>query len=403
MILVSSGKAQELNILRYPVNALSLGMGNAVSVSQNNNIFAMLANPAQAAAQFVNEWGGAYSNSSWISAKLEPEYSYSIKNVAGICGLNIQRISEQLPNITFAFGYARLNVEEPKMKISDIYGDMYMTSMPYELSNQFTLSAAYRNKFCLAIGVTIKDIRSYRWFDYSTGKELDGSVKLFDYGMHFSLPVTSYSNMVFDLGTESNTQLKPLCNIAAGFAILNTGEQYFSYNSSPDLFPLPRIATAAWSIALGADLLWRGTELKAIKFEYASDARGRLLKKTSGKAPEYDSWPGNLNYWKNSVLGQGAPDVENSVGWSVHLAELLSFYGGHQTGALAYSTGFSWGIHSLGVVKLLQLFGCPVSQATIWGSVLLGSNFEYTYSRIQQPDSLTDGVEYQDFSLRFSF
>jgi len=261
-------------------------------------------------------------------------------------------------------------------------------------------------------GTVIERFDAEEWFNMlGIGIHLDYPVTVsFGYSRKsitsIMLPEEETKTTAYDLGLllGYTHDLHPFdVRISTSFVIRNVGDgiQYF-VAFGPD--PLPREAVWGYELSAGYTMEREQLRMRFFQADWTLEAQDILVEAGGGGGTwfKYTSWPGNISFIDNVVLGRNDEQIVIRQGIRLHVMEILTVGRGKFEGRSwsdIQTSGYS--VSSQGILKLMDLiFDHPIISR-------VNDRVTITYSNAslnaESPEHPLSGTTYQDLSIQFSW
>jgi hypothetical protein len=181
----------------------------------------------------------------------------------------------------------------------------------------------------LSLGYTYKHI----YFDGGPGIQVGPVVNddyqsssAYDLGLILTIPCADLYNKAAATELKWFGTIVPAFNISLGTTMLNIGDtmEFWGFSSR-----LPRQAKIGYGLSLELTGALRSQAIRFLRFDWACEAED-ILTDLSRSDAEYRSYPGNIKFWNNVILGKTDGEVIINNGLSLALFEFLEFRWGRR-------------------------------------------------------------------------
>lgn len=380
-ICFSQGEAA-VPFLLLQTSAESHGMGYATVAHITDEPMAFTTNPAHLGMQSFNEhFSIGYNYSDWL-----PSFNLDLwARTFGITsGFNLNKLNPDFPSVHVGFGYSNIFLD---------YGDFIKTdpSSPepirvfssYDYANLFSIGIGYEYFAKISAGLTYKNIVS----KLAEEKKYEGRAHAFDFGLLIDVPV-----LKLILNSEKNLfelspNYSPFFNLSLGFANNNytSGTIYYVDPSQAD--PLPRFARVGIGVNLG--LYDTKMDWKPFSFKWTREKNDMLVTKRIEGQWRYQYGLGDINFFREVILGRTNELTDRLTGWELNLGEVISIYGGRfdeddNHGNRHFSTT-GWGLNTKGIKKLFMNSTSPEITNDFLRFIMNNVDFRFIHTEIK-PD-----------------
>ncbi len=391
--------AQVFTSLRIPSNAEMMGMGFASVAHITDNPSAINFNPAHLGLQSLNNNVIALSTNyiDWMRRYREGMYIRSI-TLSG--GVNLQKYFPKLPHIAVGLAYTNTRMNVGHDGVYDGYGqvisDIYDA---HEESNQITISSACDYYVRLSGGITYKRAKMNYY--------VPGSADLYDWGVILNIPVVEIVDQATEKPILLSRGLAPFLDITIGAARCNLGGDA-PVTSSPHSSYQPRYASEGIEYDLGFTYTKNDITIRPISFAWTTEANCQLANLSYDYSKPlpwgYKSGMGNINFFKEVILGTGNVNTDKLKGWELGFFDMVMMYGGSFTeddyhgGRNFLTSGI--GFRMSGLIKTLASFDKEMLSSDILNILNhfdLKINSSIVYGKKYYP--VMDGMRYYSLNL----
>jgi len=170
------------------------------------------------------------------------------------------------------------------------------------------------------------------------------------------------------------------------------------YTGQAQADPLPRQAKIGFDLNLGIRMILNNVETDLFKLQLSSEANDLLIKRDPDGKSEYQSFPGDINLYKNIISNESTSSVINRHGFAFDIVEIakLSFGKFEGNGFVATNT-FGYDISFRGILKLIS----GVNSSERVNRILPHFDLIYSWSEIKtdKPNHPINRTKYHSISL----
>jgi len=377
-------------------------MGETSIAIDTDNPLASIFNPAHLGMQSLNTYFSAGINTSdWLpSFNLDLKYkTYAING-----GLNLGKHFGFSPDLSIGLGYSHVYFDEGEQEII-ITGETDPTPLglfryhPYESSDQWTIGIGMNYWVRISAGLTFKHITSKRSLEpWSTST---ASVNAVDYGMLLDIPVTEILSRSLQSSFEIYPHINSILDLSLGFSRNNLGDKVIYRTQDPG-DALPRTARIGIGFDIGAlyeveDLKW-----KIFSFKWTVEANDLLVRRlpdTTMYRWAYQENFGDINFFKDVILGNSNSKTKKGKGWELNFFEFAYVRSGRYEGTKGSlgvnTTGF--GIRLTGIFKALSVLNPRIKSDKTVNFI-----FKHLDIRYNQSTYDSDGTKFNGINLLFT-
>ena len=394
----SLSQTTALQFLVIPTNAEMIGMGYASVAHITNNPAALTFNPSHLGMQCLDNEVASFGTNyfDWL-----PTYRLDMwtRTFTATAGLNLKKYYPKLLPLSIGLSYANTHMNYGKFIITTPTDpDGLLTLDKYDESNQITLSVASEYYVRGSIGYTYKHITSH-YPESSTAN-------LYDVGLLVDVPVISIISKITDKPITLSNDMSPFCNFSVGLSKSNLGQESVSYADTAQKDAIPRYARAGIECAFGLYYFKDGFSWIPFSFKWTIEANSSLAPFSYGfatKQLEYRSGLGDINFFKEVILGKGNKETEKLKGWELNFYETVYLYGGSFTedperGGRNFTTG-GYAIRLSGMLKTIVIFEPEVFENKFMKYLLNHIDIKFNKSTINAGESWTPLVGTKYYSL----
>lgn len=391
------------------------GMAGISASVLTDNATAPIANPGQLGLQSLTNYFSASTyapKTQWLPQFQQSDLTYLSSSVNA--GINLRRVIPLPIPVSIGFGYSHIFLNLGKYTYQPPGPDPELIFEAYEKSDNFTFGVGVDYFIQAGIGFTSKSVKSvlFPFTTQSIGVVGIEEVSTNDFGIIAHIPVFG---IVSKLRSEPLTifpNTEPLFDIILGYARTNLGDKGVTYfpNEPPD--PLPRAATIglSWKAGLISHTVPQGWEV--VSFTIAREAQDILVNRfpevidsNTGFTVQPAGWDyqngfGDLQFFKNLILGEGYPEVWLRKGWQASVGEFMIVRGGslHAPGLDYTSEGFAFRLS--GVLKFVSFLTRGNVSASLYRFALDHLDLQYDHASESQSDGgPRSGTTYNGLNL----
>ena len=332
-------------------------MGEVSVANLTDDPVASMANPAHLGMQgLINvSWGGS-NYSKWLPGFSVSDLRYKTFAVNG--GINIQKAFDSPLEIGIAAGYSRvyLNLGEFVRTLND--PTPIGTFHAYETSDQYSLGVGINYWFRASAGITSKYIVSKLAPAGAAGPDSGiASLNSYDYGLLLDVPVVEIFSRLQEAPVQVLPNVTPFLDVVFGFSKNNLGNAKVVYLDLAQSDPLPRYARIGIGFDFGLTYEKDGSKWKPFSFKWSREANDILVRRFSDGSWEYRNGLGDINFFKEVILGNTNPETIRKTGWEFNFFELMYVRGGRfeedpNRGNRRFSTS-GFGLRLTGLARFL--------------------------------------------------
>lgn len=401
----AQGGITAIPFLQLPTSAEMYGMGYTSVALTSSDPMISFYNPAQLGMQsFNNNISVGYNSSDWL-----PGYhqGYKLTSFALTGGIDLGKYIKEIPPISIGFGYSNLKLNFG----SFLHGDGYGAIGSYDKTDNFTLSAGVDYYVRASLGFTYKHVFSKLGGRVKINgilKEPSATADLYDWGVFIQAPLFPILEKTMDRPFKINQNIYPVFDLTFGFSNSNLGKNSIYYISSEQADPLPRTARSGIGALAGFKYEAGGVSIMPLSAKWSVEANDVLVKPKNPHGWEYQSGFGDINFFKEVILGKTNYETEKLKGWELNFFETISLYGGRfeedlDMGARHFNTN-GWSIRSSGVFKVLRIIFPDLLGNNVLSYTLNHLDFRYSTSeaKTDNPYSPLNKVKFSTFNVMFN-
>jgi hypothetical protein len=329
------------------------------------------------------------------------EISYDAKSF--LLGYRLNRKSP----IGLEVGYTRVHIDLGEQIITGEEGpDVLERFHSWEEAHVLTLAAGFDHLLKVGVGANVTWIKSNLVPVLSHVPEImpaSARATAFDFGITANLPIIEAMAKWQNTRVEIYPGFRPILAIATGYSQSNIGGK-IKYIDAAQADPLPRTARIGLSINAGLEVFDNEAVWRVVSFEGLHEAEQLLVRSRVGEDVDYARFLGDINLWKNVILGESGPLVITKRGWELNILEIFSIRNGRHEdplGKLYYDTE-GMGVSLSGVLKLIRFFAPQLKHNCTFRFVAKHLDIQYnTSSHDSWVWSPVAGTKYK--SIRISF
>jgi len=395
-----------LPFLEIPTNAEMNGMGYASVAHITDNPAALTTNPAHLGLQCLNNSiftaGANYSN--WAPYFHQFNVDMWTRTIVANAGINLNKFYPQLPPLSVGISYSNIHMQ---------YGYYYpniefaSSGYTYDESNQVTLSVATEYLVRASIGLTYKHITSTQSDQPTAGEPGNGSASanLNDLGFLLDVPFISLASKIINQPIKIYDNISPLFNFSLGISKSNLGQESIYYIDPAQGDPLPRLARAGIGFTFGLQYDQNDISWVPFSFKWTVEANDICVKYNSAGLPEYQPGLGDINFFKEVILGKTNKETDKLKGWELNFFESFYVYGGRfledpDRGNRNFKTD-GYAVSLSGILKTFAVIQPGILENNIMKYFINHIGIKYNQSMVNTPDSILNDTQF--YSLNISF
>lgn len=408
--LYAQGGQTAVPFLEMPASAEMYGMGYTSVAVHSQDPIAPYYNPAHLGIQsFNNNFSIGFNSSDWLS-KFWPGLTIATYAVNG--GIDLQHFIKGIPHVSLGLGYSNIKMNFGKFLVSGPNSpDIIDSYDSYDKADNFTLSFAIDYYIKASLGYTYKHVFSYgRPPVISDGKKKDFSATadLYDLGLFIEVPVVPILEKSFSRPVNIYNNISPVLDLTLGLSRSNLGQNSIYYISSDQADPLPRVARAGMGMLAGFKYEAGVVTIMPLTAKWSIEANDVLVKSKNPSGWEYQSGLGDINFFKEVLLGKTNYETEKLKGWELNFFETISLYGGRfeedlEMGARRFNTN-GWSIRTAGIFKVLRIVFPDLLGNNVLSYALNHLDFRYSASKsiTDDPYAPLNNVKFSTFNVLFN-
>lgn len=303
-------------------------MAGAFTGLANTEAFCGFYNPA-----LLGYFGSSYnfavqqSRADWL-----PGFSFSETTVEddGLqLGYNLEKFSLPL-SVGLSLDQFKLNLG--KNVWTDENGNVLGTYYSQEWYNALRFGLTYDWLVQTSIGIGYKHATSD--LVYSRYGPVKRDADVWDWGIHVNVPLL---RLILENHSGYDQKFKPFLDLGLGMVNENIGGEVI-YIDKNQADPLPRQAKMGFSVAGGLHMKIIGLQMCAFKIFWSSEANDLLIK-SNGLSKTYQTFPGDIDIFKNILRARGDEKVINRSGFGIDLLGTFQITAGRFAGFGYYNIG----------------------------------------------------------------
>lgn len=416
IIMINSGFIQAqggesaVPFLIVPASAEISGMGYASVALPSDDPLISTFNPAHLGIQSLkNNLSFGYNHSNWFPSFHIKDFGITTYALNG--GINLNKYFNKLPPLSVGLGYSHVLFNFGAFAVGNVPGNK---TESYDKYDQLTFSLALDYYIRASFGAAYKHVYSKLGGNVVVGNmsgEAKAEADLLDWGAFIELPVVPLISKSLNRSMEIYEGFTPVLNFSFAFSKSNMGQNSIYYVNPAQAGPLPRIARAGLGISAGFELAYNDIVMRWVSFNWTIEANDNLIDMnylTPWPTWEYQSGLGDINFFKELILGKTNQKTEKLKGWQVNFSEMFSIYGGrfeedYYNGGRKFNTS-GWSIRTLGLIKLLKAVKPEILNKGVLGYILTHFDFRYGVSTLKT-DNITNPLnnsDYNSFNIIFT-
>ncbi|HEX2869485.1 MAG TPA: hypothetical protein VHO03_20745 [Ignavibacteriales bacterium] len=393
-----------VTFLELPASAEMYGMGyTSVAVASEDPMYPYY-NPAQLGMQsFQNNLSIGFNSSNWLENYFP---GIKVSTFAANTGIDLRRFIKGIPHLSLGFGYSRLKIDFGK-------DNFYLpnNSESYDKTDNFTLSAALDYYLKASLGFTYKHVYSKLGVERDLEgriRELSAKTNLYDWGVFLEVPVFPILEQTTARHIKIYNSISPVFDLTFGFSKSNLGQDSINYSFPEQGDPLPRVARTGIGLLAGFSYEAEGITLMPIKAKWSIESNDLLVKPKDPHGWEYQPGFGDINFFKEVILGKTNFETEKLKGWELNFLETISLYGGRfeedmEMGNRHFNSN-GWSIRTQGLVKVLRIISPEMFGSNALTYALSHLDFRYSISQTKtdNPSAPLNNVKFSTFNIMFN-
>jgi hypothetical protein len=396
-----------LPFLEIPTNAEMNGMGYGSVAHITDNPAALTTNPAHLGMQSLNNsffsLNENYSN--WAPYFHQFNVDTWIRTIVANAGINLNKFYPQLPTLSVGISYSNIHVQ---------YGyyypnlDFANSGYTYDESNQVTLSVATEYFVRASIGLTYKHVNSTLSDQPTAGEAGNGSAtaNLYDLGFLVDAQLVSIASKIINQPIKISDNISPLFNFSLGISKSNLGQESVYYIDPAQADLLPRMARAGIGFTFGLQYDQKNITWTPFSFKWTVEANDLCVKYNSSGLPVYQPGLGDINFFKEVILGKTNKETDKLKGWELNFAETVYIYGGRfledpDRGNRNFKTD-GYAVSLSGILKTIAVIQPGILENKVMKYLLNHIGIKYNQSIVNTPDSILNNTQFYSLNVTFN-
>lgn len=396
------------------------GMGGIAASVASDNAMAMIANPGQLGIQSLDSYfrTSFYTpRTDWFPASQISDLKYNA--TAFNLGINFNKVSSFPIPLSVGLGYSRIFFDLGKFTFTQDDPTPLGTFEAQEQSENISVALGLDYYIRLGFGYNAKQVESRLGPIDIQGQGPQAGVARVstnDIGLIAEVPVIDIISKITDASVDLMPHIRPVFDITSGYARRNLGDAKVIYFDGTQGDPLPRSATLGLSWKVGLSTQDASGSWEMVSFTLAREAEDVLVNRlppdtiyagdgslisVSDGGIEYQDGSGDIQFFRNVILGESNGDIFLRKGWQLSLGEALYLRGGSLAApGLAYTTtGF--GIQLKGIIKFLEKVANTGSPSPLFAYLRDHIDVQFDHSSEGALNSPRNGTTYNGFNLIF--
>jgi len=355
------------------------GMAGASVASSEHDPLSVAFNPAHVGLATLNrsfQFEFYPSKTNWLPQFNLDDLNFDAKSF--LIGYKF-KINSRIP-ASIGAGYTRVFINLGTQNITDETNEIIATFQSSEHADIFSFGIGVDLGLKIGIGFSFKRIES----NLASGIGLEvGSGQVtanaYDFGFIAHLPILQSISKLTDKSFKIGQRFQPFILSGFGFSRSNFGDE-ISYIDAAQADPLPRVARMAVSVNTGIRYLIEDLSFRLVDFEWSSEARDLLVKRSTAGNITYEEGFGKIGFFDNVIAGNSNSGIETNRGWELNILELISLrYGRFEDpgGAVFYDTD-GFGLRSTGLFKIAFILNPRLKSNSILS--FLGNHVDVQYN-----------------------
>ena len=394
------------------------GMGGISASIITDNAMAMVANPGQLGLNSLNNYlsSGLYTPKSlWLPPFQNNDLTYNVGAINA--GVNLKKFFSLPFPVSVGLGYSRIFLNLGTFAVTLDDPTPIATFEGHEKAENYSIAIGAEYYIKLGLGINFKSIESVlapiSGLPGATGPNSNrkgiANPTTNDIGLIAQLPVIDVlSKIKNELFTFSPT-LKPLFDVTFGYTRSNLGDETVIYIDPAQGDPLPRTATLGLSWKFGLVTHAASHDWEVVSFTLAREAEDVLVKRfpaqidtmgniISNPTFQYQDGAGDIQFFKNVIMGEGNDDVTLHKGWQLNVGEILYIRGGsvNGTGLVYLTDGF--GLRLSGVFRLIETLDRTATSSPFFQFITSHIDLRFDHAS-EKSDSPRNGTSYSGLNL----
>ena len=194
-------------------------------------------------------------------------------------------------------------------------------------------------------------------------------------------------------------------NFSLGISKSNLGQESIYYIDPAQADPLPRLARAGIGFTVGLQYDQNDFSWIPFSFKWTVEANDLCVTSDSLGRSVYQSGLGDINFFREVILGKTNKETEKLKGWELNFAETVYIYGGRfledpDRGNRNFATG-GYAVSLSGLLKTLAVIQPQMFENKFMKYVLNHIGLKFNQSTVNSPDSILNNTQF--YSLNVSF
>jgi len=394
-----TGGSAAIPFLLASTYAEANGMGETSIAIDTDNPLASIFNPAHLGMQSLRTYFSAGMNTSDWLPKFNLDLKY--KTYAINAGLNLGKQFGFSPDFSIGLGYSQVYYDAGEFVITDETDPTPLgTFRAYDWSDQWTIGVGLDYWIRVSAGFTFKHITS------ELGPNATASINATDYGMLLNIPIMDVLSQSLQSTFEIYPNVNPILDFSFGFSRNNLGDKVF-YKDPEQADPLPRTARVAIGLEIGAIYKLEDLNWKVFLFKWTVEENDRLVvRDTASSRWNYQSGFGDINIFKDLILGYTNSKIGIGNGWELSFLEIAYIRGGRyeQTNGNLFVNTTGFGFRLSGVFKLLLVLNPKISLDKNVDFIFKHFDLRYNQSTYEHDElnNAINGTKFHGVSLVFT-
>lgn len=379
------------------------GMGGISASIVTDNAMAASSNPAQVGLFGLRGHfnAGFYTRKTqWLPMFQESDLTYNAGAVSA--GFDLGGVLSLPFPVGIGAGYSKISPTLGTFVVTGPSGPTPIATLyPKEEAEAYSIGVGFDYVVKIGSGFNFKRILSdlpYVSGDSVQPAKVEASAT--DFGLIVHVPLSSIISKAKKQPLTLLPETESLIGLTVAYVRSNVGEEVQYVEAfGPD--PLPRQGTIGVAFELGLVSRAISYDWKVFSMTWARQADDVLVRRSAAdRTFSYQSGLGDIQVFKNLLLGEPNGRVGLRKGWEVSFAELISIRGGSYSGAgnLIYSTS-GYSLRLGGLFKLIGRANRSGSIGTMFAFAADHLSFEFHYSRYGSTESPVRGTTFQGFNV----
>jgi hypothetical protein len=395
--------------LLMPTNAEMNGMGYASVAHITDNPAALIANPAHLGMQCLNNsiFTVSENYSNWL-----PTYHLDLWTHTTLvnAGINLNKIFPNLPPLSVGVSYSNVDMNFGEFsRTGPDSPDPLGTFKAHDESSQFSLSIATDYYVLASLGLTFKHVNSVLSNQPTAQENGSGkaSADMYDVGFLLDVPFVPIISKIVNQPIPVYNNLSPIFNFSFGISESNISKDYIYYIDKSQADPLPRFARAGIELNLGVKYVRDNISWVPFSFKWTIEANDLLVTTDSSGYGKYQSGLGDINFFREVILGKTNKETEKLKGWELNLGETIYIYGGRfiedpDRGNRNFTSG-GYAVSLSGLFKTLEVIKPGMFEGSFMKYVVNHVGLKFIQSIVNTIDISAPLNDTKYYSLNFSF